>query len=274
MTENKGRFYFPKKLSIALALIIVLLIACIAYALSYSSTMKSEQIQRLERINQLTNQSISATRSAITRLTFLGENQTGWNKKYIDQQVANFNASLDKLLMVDDKQILANAIKQNEDYNKAQKIIANSPFKGMKEQQIPLTDEGKQYLEAIKAVKPPRFDYQRLEQGINDYQGIVYNAFRLQEQAEKFTHQIDVKLNGDKANAKGDFSIPSPTETPVTQEAVTEQTPVTNTPPKPVVQPEQPKPQVAKPVQQRQQQPKPKPQAPKPVQKPSNVPSW
>ncbi|MBD4086864.1 hypothetical protein GUH72_00535, partial [Xanthomonas citri pv. citri] len=68
---------------------------------------------------------------------------------------------------VDPDRILADAAKQQDAYDKAQAVIAASPFKGLKTEQIPLTAEGKAYLAALDVQPPARFEYQRLTDGVD-----------------------------------------------------------------------------------------------------------
>ncbi|MBD4975579.1 hypothetical protein GUF58_08355, partial [Xanthomonas citri pv. citri] len=100
---------------------------------------------------------------------------------------------------VDPDRILADAAKQQDAYDKAQAIIAASPFKGLKTEQIPLTAEGKAYLAALDVQPPARFEYQRLTDGVGTLLKVYRIALQVQGEAEKFAHSIDVRINGDKA---------------------------------------------------------------------------
>jgi len=203
MREADGRWYWPRSSSIGTLIAVALLLVAIAYAYRYPAMKTEEAAQRLERFNALTLQSTQNTQAALSRLQVLVADQPEWLRDLTAKQVGSLHAHLALIKPLTRTQVLQQAQAQQEEYDKAQQLIENSPFKGLKEQQIPLSVEGKAYLGALEVKRPSRFDYQRLSDGVLDALPALRAGFKLQAQAESLAHQLDLRLNGDKAAPLG-----------------------------------------------------------------------
>ncbi|MGL4319180.1 MAG: hypothetical protein ACRCTL_21505 [Pseudomonas sp.] len=203
MREADGRWYWPRSSSIGTLVAVALLLVAIVYAWRYPTMKTEEAAQRLERFNELTLQSTQHTQAALSRLQVLVANQPEWLRDLAAEQVGNLHAHLALVKPLTRAQVLQQAQAQQEAYESAQQLIEASPFNGLTKQQVPLSTEGKAYLDALEVQRPSRFDYQRLSDGVLDALPILQAGFKLQAQAETLAHQLDLRLNGDKATPLG-----------------------------------------------------------------------
>ena len=203
MREADGRWYWPRASSIGTLVAVALLLVAFVYAYRYPAMKTEAAAQRLERFNALTLQSTQNTQVALSRLQVLVTNQPEWLRDLVTEQVGNLHAHLSLVKPLARAQVLQQAQAQQEAYEKAQQLIEASPFKGLTKQQVPLSIEGKAYLNALEVERPSRFDYQRLSDGVLDALPILQAGFKLQAQAESLAHQLDVQLNGEKATPPG-----------------------------------------------------------------------
>lgn len=207
MREAAGRGYWPRASSISTLAAVVLFLVAVVYAYRYPTMKTEEATQRLERFNALTLQSAEHTQAALSRLQVLVADQPDWLRDLTAEQVANLNAHLALIKPLDKAQVLQQAQTQQEAYDNAQQHIEASPFKGLTKQQVPLNIEGIAYLDALEIKRPSRFDYQRISDGVLNAIPILQAGFELQVQAENLTHQLDVRLNGEKAAPLGVAAI-------------------------------------------------------------------
>ncbi|MBD1528450.1 hypothetical protein GUF72_21485 [Xanthomonas citri pv. citri] len=199
MREAPGRFYLPTRATVAAIVSAVLLVGGMTYAFRYPAMKAQEAIAHLSTYNGLISKANADTEAAIARLQGLLDGQPEWVQDAARKTIATVRTRLADAKPVDPDRILADAAKQQDAYDKAQAVIAASPFKGLKTEQIPLTAEGKAYLAALDVQPPARFEYQRLTDGVDTLLKVYRIALQVQGEAEKFAHSIDVRINGDKA---------------------------------------------------------------------------
>lgn len=199
MREAQGRWYWPRTSTVAPMVAIALLLVAFVYAYRYPTMKAEEAALRLERFNVLTLDSAQKTQAALTRLQALVAEQPEWLREVVTEQVGTLNAHLVLIQPLTREQVLHQAQAQQEAYEKAQQLIEASPFKGLTKQQVPLSAEGKAYLDALEIERPSRFDYQRLADGVISALPTLQAGLKLQAQAEILAHELDVRLNGDKA---------------------------------------------------------------------------
>lgn len=199
MREAQGRWYWPRTSTVAPMVAIALLLVAFVYAYRYPTMKAEEAASRLERFNVLTLDSAQKTQAALTRLQALVAEQPEWLREVVTEQVGTLNAHLALIHPLTREQVLHQAQAQQEAYEKAQQLIEASPFKGLTKQQVPLSAEGKAYLDALEIERPSRFDYQRLADGVISALPTLQAGLKLQAQAESLVHELDVRLNGNKA---------------------------------------------------------------------------
>jgi hypothetical protein len=203
MREAKGRWYWPGSASPATLLALAVFLAAVVFAYRYPAMKADEAVERLEAINELSAQSMQHTQEAISRLQVLIANQPEWLRQVVAEQTSNLQAQLSRVKPLSKDQALQKAAAQQEKYDQARQLIETSPFKGLTEQQVPLSIEGKLFLKALKVKRPSRFDYQRLSDAVLDALPVLKEGFQLQAQTENLAHRLDVQLNGDKAGSLG-----------------------------------------------------------------------
>ncbi|KTC04682.1 hypothetical protein AO387_02390 [Pseudomonas syringae ICMP 11168] len=203
MREAEGHWYWPGSTSPSTLLALALLLAAFVYGYRYPAMKADEAIQRIEAVNQLIDQSAQHTQTALSRLQGLMTDQPEWLRQVAKAQTAELQAQLSLVKPLSKEQILQKAVLQQEQYDQAQQLITASPFKGLTKLQIPLSAEGKRYLDALEVKRPSRFEYQRLSDGLFDALPVLQEGFKLQVQTENMVHRLDVQLNGDKAGAPG-----------------------------------------------------------------------
>ncbi|WP_162884963.1 hypothetical protein [Pseudomonas syringae] len=203
MREAESHWYWPGSTSPATLLALALLLAAFVYGYRYPAMKADEAIQRIEAVNQLIDQSAQHTQTALSRLQSLMADQPEWLRQVATAQTTELQAQLSLVKPLSKEQILQKAVMQQEQYDQAQQVIAASPFKGLTKLQIPLSAEGKMYLDALEVKRPSRFEYQRLSDGLLDALPVLHEGFKLQAQTENMVHRLDVQLNGDKAGAPG-----------------------------------------------------------------------
>ncbi|KPW87640.1 hypothetical protein SAMN05216596_107149 [Pseudomonas congelans] len=203
MREAEGHWYWPGSTSPATLLALALLLAAFVYGYRYPAMKADEAIQRIEAVNQLIDQSAQHTQTALSRLQGLMADQPEWLRQVATAQTTELQAQLSLVKPLSKEQILQKAVVQQEQYDQAQQVIAASPFKGLTKLQIPLSAEGKRYLDALEVKRPSRFEYQRLSDGLLDALPVLQEVFKLQAQTENMVHRLDVQLNGDKAGVPG-----------------------------------------------------------------------
>lgn len=199
MREAPGRLYFPMRASIAAIVSAVLLAGGLTWAAGYPARKAHEAIERLTTYNGLIRESNVGTHAALKRLQGLLAGQPEWLQKAAGKTVETIRDRLADAQPITPQQVLDAAAKQQAAYDKAQALIASSPFRGLDARQVPLTKAGKAYLEALKAEPPARFEYQRLTDGTAVLLKAYNIALKVQDQALNFVHGVDVRLNGDKA---------------------------------------------------------------------------
>lgn len=203
MREAGGRWFFPRTSIVGTGVAVALLVSAVVFAYRYPTVKADEAAQRLERFNALTAQATAGTQTALSRLGVLVADQPEWLQKVTAEQTANIQGLLAQVQPLTQAQVLQQAEAQQVAWDDAQRLIAASPFKGLKREQIPLNEEGKAYLAALEVQRPSRFNYQRLADGINLALPALQAAIRLQAEAETLAHRLDVKLNGDDAAPLG-----------------------------------------------------------------------
>lgn len=203
MREAQGRWYWPSFSSAGVVLAMILLSAAVVYAYRYPAMKTAEAAHRLESINSLSHESAQHAQAALSRLQALAIDQPDWLREVVSGQVGSFQAQLSLVKPPTMDQILESAKARQEAFDSAQSLIETSPFNGLKKEQIPLSDEGKAYLNALDVESPSRFDYQRLSDGVGDALNVLQSGFKLQAQAEALAHQLDLQLNGEKAAPLG-----------------------------------------------------------------------
>ena len=203
MREAEGHSYWPGATSPATLLALALLLTAFVCAYRYPAMKADEAIQRIEAINELSDQSVKRTQAALSRLQVLIADQPEWLRQVAAEQTSNLQEQLSLVNPLSKEQVLQKAVAQQERYNQAQQLIEESPFKGLTKQQVPLSVEGKTYLSALEVKRPSRFDYQRLSDGVFDALPVLQEGFKLQVQTENLVHRLDLQLNGDKASALG-----------------------------------------------------------------------
>lgn len=199
MREAEGHWYWPGSTSPATLLALALLLAAFVYGYRYPAMKADEAIQRIEAVNQLIDQSAQHTQTALSRLQGLMADQPEWLRQVATAQTTELQAQLSMVKPLSKEQILQKAVVQEEQYDQAQQVIAASPFKGLTKLQIPLSAEGKRYLDALEVKRPSRFEYQRISDGLLDALPVLQEGFKLQAQTENMVHRLDVQLSGDKA---------------------------------------------------------------------------
>lgn len=220
MREAGGRWFFPRTSIVGTGVAVALLVSAVVFAYRYPTVKADEAAQRLERFNELTAQATAGTQTALSRLAVLVANQPEWVQKVTAEQTANIQGLLGQVQPLTQAQVLQQAEAQQTAWDEAQRLIAASPFKGLKREQIPLSADGKAYLAALEVQRPARFDYQRLADGIELALPALQAAIRLQAEAETLAHRLDVKLNGDKAAPLGSAAaaaLGQPAAAPVRQ---------------------------------------------------------
>ena len=163
LREANGRWYWPPSSSIGTLIAIALLAVAIAYAHHYPTMKTDEATQRLERFNSLTMQTLQGTQTAVARLQTLSAGQPEWLRNLTSEQIRNLNARLALIKPLNKGEVLEQAQAEQKKYDQAQQLIEGSPFKGLTVKQVPLSIEGKAYLDALEIQRPSRFDYQRYQ---------------------------------------------------------------------------------------------------------------
>ena len=209
MRETAGRWFFPRSSIVGTGVAVALLVCAVVFAYRYPTVKTDEAAQRLERFNALTAQATAGTQNALARLSTLAVGQPEWLQKVTNDQTASIQGLLSQVQPLTQAQILQRAEAQQVAWEAAQTLIAGSAFNGLKDDQIPLGEEGKAYLAALNVPRPSRFDYLRLADGIDLALPALKAAIRLQTEAEALTHRLDVKLNGDKAIPLNSAPVPA-----------------------------------------------------------------
>lgn len=209
MHEAHGHWYWPRSYMAGPVLALALFLVAAVYAYRYPAMKAEEAAQRLERFNALTRESTEKTQVALTRLQGLVAEQPEWLRAVVAEQVGSIHAHLALVKPLTREEVLQQAQDQQEAYEAAQQLIEASPFKGLTKQQVPLSAEAKAYLDALEVERPSRFDYQRLFDGVFDALPTLQAGLKLQAQAESLAHELDVRLNGDKAIPASQTTTPA-----------------------------------------------------------------
>lgn len=209
MKEGNGRTYFPAKTAIGTGVAVVLLVGALIWAATYPSRQATEARQQLAAYNQLNAAAVQAAKASLAKVEQLvaSKDAPKWLQKAAAKQTAELTAELAKVQTVTVKDVLNAAVKQNNNYRKAQKLIAASPFHGLKPMEVPQSPAGQAYLHALEATPPARFEYQQLSDGAALALTAYKTALGAQVAAERWLHRVDVQVNGKKAAQLGAVAV-------------------------------------------------------------------
>lgn len=209
MREAPGRIYFPGHAVVGLTLAAVLVVSAGVLAMRYPTNKAQEAITLLGEYGGRTLATAQGVNAALDRTRALLSDQPEWFQKATLQQVDALQEKLQaipSLAIPTPEQVIAQARARQLAYDQAQQLIAASPFRDLPDDQVPLTAEGKQLLEARKVEPAERFEYQQLMTGAVVQLATLRTALELQAKAQTLAHQIDVRINGDKAAPLGEIA--------------------------------------------------------------------
>lgn len=209
MREAPGRIYFPGHAVVGVALAVVLLVSAGYLAVRYPANKAKEAIVLLGEYGNRTAGTVKGATAALERTQDLLASQPEWFIQSLLRQVEDLQRQLSEIpsaTVPTPAQVLEQARQRQADYDKAQQLIATSPFKDLPDDQVPLTDEGKQLLEAREVKPADRFKYQQLMTGAVEQLAALHAALKVQASAETLAHRIDVQINGDQAAPLGNVA--------------------------------------------------------------------
>lgn len=209
MREAPGRIYFPGHAVVGVALAVVLLVSAGYLAVRYPANKAKEAIVLLGEYGNRTAGTVKGATAALERTQDLLASQPEWFIQSLLRQVEDLQRQLSEIpsaTVPTPAQVLDQARQRQADYDKAQQLIATSPFKDLPDDQVPLTDEGKQLLEAREVKPADRFEYQQLMTGAVEQLAALRAALKVQASAETLAHRIDVQINGDQAAPLGNVA--------------------------------------------------------------------
>lgn len=209
MQEGNGRTYFPAKTAIGTGVAVVLLVVAVIWAATYPSRQATEARQQLAAYNQLNTAAVQAAKASLAKVGELvtSKDAPKWLQKAAAKQTDELTAKLANVQPVTVKDVLNAAIKQKENYRKAQALIAASPFHDLKAVDVPQSPAGQAYLHALEATPPARFEYQQLSDGAALALTAYKTALGVQVAAERWLHRVDVQVNGKKAAQLGAAAV-------------------------------------------------------------------
>jgi hypothetical protein len=203
MQEAAGRLSLPPKTAIGTVIAALLLVLASGYAVRYPTMKAEEAIAQIATYNGLTESAQQATQTRLARVPGLLASSPKWLQDVAAKRTAALQAQMAQAKPVTPDNVLQATDHQQAAYDKAQRLIAASPFRNLPLNQMPQSPAGQAYLQALQVAPPARFKYQRLTDG----EGLALNAYKamlaMQVQAEQFVRQVDVQANGDKAAPLG-----------------------------------------------------------------------
>ncbi len=202
LNEGKSKLYLPRNSSIGGIIALLVLIGALVLAALYPVMKNSEANALLDTINGVTNRYLDnanqVIKSVAASAAALPEEKADL-KTLIDRELAKYQAAINEVKPLTRQEILDVANQQLADYNAAQKLIAESPFKDIDHRYVPATEEGNEYLKALKATAPPRFEYVQVHHAIVHASDVMRSASQKLILLANYQKQVHATLYPEKA---------------------------------------------------------------------------
>ena len=204
--ERKSKFYMPIRAWLAGVVALLLFALLLGFAFNYPTSKKNEAIETINQFNQKTEETNKKTGDVISRMATLAPSlQDEYSRTNTDQHIQKLRDKLTAITAVKPADIVTAGNESLKKWDDAQSVIQSSPYRDLKFDEIPKTEDGLKLIQAKKTKQPEgRFDYQFLltdgkTESIKRYKDSV--ALLIQTQRELY--DLDRKINGDKAAPLG-----------------------------------------------------------------------
>lgn len=198
--QSAAWLYVSTRSLVGLCIAAVLLAVGVAGAMHYPTMQSDNALAKLTNFDQMIEVSHQATQTAINRLVALAVNQPKWQQDSTASMVASLQKEMALQKPTTAEEVFSDASKAQAKYQAAQQLVAASPFKGLTDNQIPVSAAGNAYREAVAMTPPPAFAYQQLDKGSLIALATYRSALATQTYAEQAAHDLDQRLNGGKAS--------------------------------------------------------------------------
>ena len=204
--EKKAKLYMPVRAWLGGLVALLLFAILLGFAFNYPTSKKNEAIETINQFNQKTEDTKKKTGDVISRMATLAPSlQDEFSRTTADQRIQKLREKLNAITAVKPADIVTAGNESLKKWDDAQSVIHSSPYRDLKPDEIPKTEDGLKLIQAKKTKQPEgRFDYQFLltdgkTESIKRYKDSV--ALLIQSQRELY--DLDRKINGDKAAPLG-----------------------------------------------------------------------
>lgn len=204
--ERKSKFYMPVRAWLGSVVALLLFALLLGFAFNYPASKKNEAIETINQFNQKTEDTNKKTGDVISRMATLAPSlQDEYSRTSTDQHIQKLRDKLTAITAVKPEDIVTAGNESLKKWDDAQSVIQSSPYRDLKLDETPKTEEGLKLIQAKKIKQPEgRFDYQFLltdgkTESIKHYKDSV----ALLIQAQRELYDLDRKINGDKAAPLG-----------------------------------------------------------------------
>ena len=204
--EKKTKLYMPVRAWLGGLVALLLFAILLGFAFNYPTSKKNEAIETINQFNQKTEDTKKKTGDVISRMATLAPSlQDEFSRTSADQRIQKLRDKLNAITAVNPVDIVTTGNKSLKKWDDAQSVIQSSPYRDLKPDEIPKTEDGLKLIQAKKTKQPEgRFDYQFLltdgkAESIKRYK----DSMALLIQAQRELYDLDRKINGDKAAPLG-----------------------------------------------------------------------
>lgn len=204
--EKKAKLYLPFRAWLGGLVALLLLVLLLGFAFYYPTSKKNEAIDAMSSIDKKTEDTKKKTGDVLSRMGTLAPSlQDEFSRTNADQRIQKMRGNLIAITAVNPADIVTAGNESLKKWDDAQSVIKSSPYRDLKSDEIPKTDDGFKLIQAKKTKQPEgRFDYQfLLTDGKTEATKRYKDSVALLIQAQRELYDLDRRINGDKAAPLG-----------------------------------------------------------------------